>query len=206
MEISTAKFKLIAFSASLLFGATAMAQAMTVGDYQIGKTKIKAEYSAEKKACASMAGNAKDICVAQAKGKENIALAELSDSFKPTAKTHYKVLVAKAESTYDIAKQQCDDLSGNPKDVCVKEAKAALVTAKADASVQMKTAAVTAKTNEKSASAQSAASSEKAAIRSDASADKRAAQYKVEKEKCDALAGSAKDSCLTEAKARFGKL
>lgn len=206
MKLSNARFNLIALSASLLFCTTAMAQTMTSGDYQIGKTKINTEYSAEKKACASMASNAKDICIAQAKGKEKIALAELTDSFKPTSKTHYKVLVAKAESTYDVAKQQCDDLSGNPKDVCIKEAKAAKVTAKADASVQLKTAAVSAKANEKSATAQSAASSEKAAIRSDASADKRAAQYKVEKEKCDALAGSVKDTCLTEAKTRFGKL
>ena len=38
-----------------------------------------------------------------------------------------------------MAKQKCDDLSGNPKDVCVKEAKAARTTAKADATVQMKT-------------------------------------------------------------------
>ena len=206
MKLPSAKFNLIALSASLMFSATAMAQTMSAGDYQMGKTKIKTEYSADKKACASMAGNANDICVAQAKGKANIALTELSDSFKPTRKTHYNVQVAKAESAYDVAKEQCDDLSGNLKDVCVTEAKAAKVTAKADANVQLKTAAVTAKVNEKSATAQSAASAEKAAIRSDASADKRAAQYKVEKEKCDVLAGSAQDSCLTHAKTNFGKL
>ena len=41
--------------------------------------------------------------------------------------------MAKAETTYAVAKERCDDLSGNPKDVCVKEAKAAEVKAKADA-------------------------------------------------------------------------
>ena len=35
-----------------------------------------------------------------------------------------KVLVAKAESAYAVAKERCDDKSGNAKDVCVKEAKA----------------------------------------------------------------------------------
>ena len=41
--------------------------------------------------------------------------------------------------------------------------------------------------------------------RSDAATDKSDAQYKVEKEKCDALAGAAKDNCLAQVKARFGK-
>jgi hypothetical protein len=205
MKFSMVQSNLIALSVSLLFGATALAQTMTAGDFKIAKTKIKTEFSSEKTACASQAGNAKEICIAQAKGKEVTALAELDNSYKPTNKTHYKVQVAKAESTYDIAKQQCDDLSGNPKNVCIKEAKAAKVTAKADASVQLKSAAVTAKAKEKADSAQSAASSQKAEIRSDASADKRAAQFKVEKEKCDALAGTAKDKCLTDANARFGK-
>jgi hypothetical protein len=32
-----------------------------------------------------------------------------------------------------VAKERCDDKSGNPKDICVEEAKAAQATAKADA-------------------------------------------------------------------------
>jgi len=39
----------------------------------------------------------------------------------------------------------------------------------------------------------------------DASAEKATAEYKVAKEKCDNLAGNAKDVCEKEAKARFGK-
>jgi hypothetical protein len=35
-----------------------------------------------------------------------------------------------------VAKEKCDDKAGNEKDVCVKEAKAALVRAKADAKAQ----------------------------------------------------------------------
>jgi len=41
--------------------------------------------------------------------------------------------------------------------------------------------------------------------RNEAATDKTDAQYKVEKEKCEALAGAAKDNCLTQAKSRFGK-
>lgn len=46
-------------------------------------------------------------------------------SYKPTVKTHYDARIAKAEADYDVARERCDDLAGNKKDVCVKEAKAA---------------------------------------------------------------------------------
>jgi hypothetical protein len=82
-----------------------------------------------------------------------------------------------------VAKEKCDDLAGNAKDVCVKEAKAVRVSAKADA-----------KASEKSADA-----------RSEAAADKIEAQYKVEKEKCDKFAGNAKDNCVAQAKAQLSK-
>ena len=39
----------------------------------------------------------------------------------------------------------------------------------------------------------------------DATEDKRDADYKVAAEKCDALAGDAKSSCIAAAKAKFGK-
>ena len=39
----------------------------------------------------------------------------------------------KAASEYDVAKERCDDLAGNAKDVCQKDAKASLEKAKANA-------------------------------------------------------------------------
>ena len=59
--------------------------------------------------------------------------AELDARYKPPQKADYSVTVAKAEAAYDIAKEKCADKAGNEKDVCVKEAKAAKVRAKADA-------------------------------------------------------------------------
>ena len=43
------------------------------------------------------------------------------------------------------------------------------------------------------------------AAKKDAAADKLDADYKVAIEKCDALAGDAKSSCVAAAKAKFGK-
>ncbi len=196
----------VAVAACLMIGTSAMAQAMSSADFSAGKTRIKTEYKADKKACDAMSSNAKDICVAEAKGKESVALAELDNTYKPSLKAEYKVSVVKGEATYEVAKQKCDDLAGNPKDVCVKEAKAALTTAKADATVRMKTTQANTTANEKKTDANTKASSETKEVRTDAAADKRAAQLKVAEEKCDELASTAKDTCLAAAKANFGKL
>lgn len=196
----------VAMTVCLLFGTSAMAQTMSSADFSANKDRIKTEYKADKKGCASMSSNAKDICVAEAKGKESVALAELDHSYKPTLKTQYKVSIAKGEAAYDVAKQKCDDLSGNAKDVCVKEAKAALTTAKADAKVQQKTSDTNNTAHEKSVDANAKARSENKEVRADATADKRAAQLKVAEEKCDGLASAAKDACMAAAQAKFGKL
>jgi len=184
----------IALAVGLSFSIGAMAESMSKDDYQAGKHKISVEYKAARAGCASLSGNANDICVAEAKGNEKVATANLDASYKPSAKAHYKALVAKAEADYAVAKERCDDKAGNTKDVCVKEAKAARTAALADAKVQLKTAEAKTTARETSADA-----------RKDATDDKVNADYAVAKEKCDALAGSAKSQCLDQAKARFGK-
>ena len=123
--------KAIALAVSLGFSAGAMAQTMSKTDYTASQNKISSDYKAAKAACASLSANAKDICVAEAKGGQKVANAELEASYKPTTKTRYQARVAKAEADYGVANEKCDDLAGNAKDVCVKEAKAAQTTAKA---------------------------------------------------------------------------
>jgi hypothetical protein len=49
------------------------------------------------------------------------------------------------------------------------------------------------------------ATTKQADARKDAIADKRDAEYKVAIEKCNALAGSAKDACVSRAKVQYGK-
>lgn len=185
----------VATTICLLLGSSAMAQNLSVTDFSAHKTRIKANYKTEKDACDSLSSNAKDICIAQANGKESVALAELDNRYDPSPKNQYRIHIAKGEAAYGVAIEKCDDLSGNPKDVCVKEAQAALTSAKADATVEIRTGDVNAN-----------ARSEKNEVRADAAADKRAAALSVAQEKCDALASTAKDKCLAAAKAKFGKL
>jgi hypothetical protein len=170
-------------AASLLALPVAYAAAMTKADYKAGKTRISADYKTDKAACAPLNANTKDICVQEAKAKEKVALAEIEYGYTGKAADRTKVLVAKAESAYAVAKERCDDKSGNAKDVCVKEAKAIEVKALADAKM----------------------GKEIGEARKDAAADKLDADYKVAIEKCDALAGDAKSSCVAAANTKFGK-
>ena len=120
-------------AASILVLPFAQAATMTKADYNAGKTRISADYKADKAACAGQAGNAKDICVEEAKAKEKVARAELEYAYTGKSSDRNKVLVAKAETGYAVAKERCDDKAGNAKDVCVKEAKAIEIKALADA-------------------------------------------------------------------------
>ena len=162
--------------------------------YKADKDKIEAQYKSDKAQCSSMSGNAKDVCQAEAKGKEKVAKAELEANYKNSDKARIDARVAKADADYDVAKEKCDDLKGNDKDVCVKQAKAAHTKAKADAKV----AKVDSKTAHSTAQ-------KRAEARQDAREDTRDAQYKVAVEKCDAMSGAAKDQCVKDAKVRFGK-
>jgi hypothetical protein len=153
-----------------------------------------AQYKVAKQACSSLSGNGKDICLAESKGRNSVAKADAEAAYKHTPKAREAARVAHAQAIYDAAVEKCDDLAGNTKDVCVKEAKAELVKGKSNAKVDR----VASDTNREAATTQAEA-------RKDASADKREAEYKVAIEKCDALAGAAKDACVSSAKAQYGK-
>jgi len=162
--------------------------------YDTAVKNAEAQYKMDKDGCASRSGNAKDICLAEASGKEKIAKANVEAAYKATPKAREDARVARAEATHNVAKEKCDDLSGNAKDVCVKEADAALVKAKADAKVDR----VAADTQQESATKQADA-------RKQAVEEKRDADYKVAVEKCGPLSGAAKDRCVSNAKVQYGK-
>lgn len=195
----------IAAAVSLMFSAAATADTMSKSEYKSAKQDIQAEYKSAKSGCQSFSGNAKDLCQIEAKGREKVALAELAEKNLPGPKTHFDVRMAMADAEYATAKEKCDDLAGNAQDVCVKEAKAAHTSAKADAETQKTTATENKTVKDKSAKARGEANEEIRDARQDGAADKRNAEYKVAVEKCDALAGNTKDVCMDNAKARYGK-
>ena len=83
--------------AALLALPLAQAATMSKPDYKAAKTRISADYKADKAACASFSANAKDICLQQAKGKDKVALAVLEFGYTAKPADQTKILVAKAE-------------------------------------------------------------------------------------------------------------
>lgn len=124
---------------SLSFSMGTLAQDMSNSEYKAAEKNISAGYQSDKTNCGSFVDNAKDVCMAEAKGREKVAHAELNEGYKPSNNTRYDVRIAKAEANYAVAKEKCDDQIGNVKGICVKEAKSALVSAKSEAKAQLKT-------------------------------------------------------------------
>ncbi|MBL0122876.1 MAG: hypothetical protein IPP88_09130 [Betaproteobacteria bacterium] len=163
-------------------GMTAYA-AITKEEHKAATQSAEMSYKNAKAACASLAGNAKDVCVAEAKVQMAYAVAKTDGEFKNTPKAIYDGRKDVATAEYDLAKTKCDALAGNAKDVCIKEAKAVEVRAQADAKAGTKISEA----------------------RADASDAKSTANYKVAIEKCDTFSGDTKESCVKDAKLRFNK-
>jgi hypothetical protein len=108
------------------------ASALTQDEYKAAKERIEASYKADKAKCDPMKDNAKDVCEKQAKGKENVAKAELEQQYKPSDSNARKVEEEKVKATYDVAKEKCDDQKGDAKSACEKQAKADETKARAD--------------------------------------------------------------------------
>jgi hypothetical protein len=152
-------------------------------DNKAASVLVEAEYKAAAASCDKISGIAKDVCMADAKGKRSVARAELDATMKDSPRARATVAEEKADASYNVAKEKCDDLAGNAKDVCVADAKAQHEKAKAMAKEQQKVSAA----------------------RADAHADARDAEYKAAKERCDSYAGDAKDKCVADLKARYNK-
>jgi hypothetical protein len=166
---------------ALFAAGAAHAATLPKAVYDGAKDDIKAAYKSERDACSGLAGNAKDICIESAKGREKVALARLEFDHTGKAADEMKWHEARYEARYDLSKERCDDLAGDRKDLCVQEAKTARDKAKADLKLAKKvTAAI-----------------------DDADSTRMKADYKLARERCEPLSGAAKDVCVASAKARY---
>ena len=138
------KLSAIALGLALGFAGAAQAQSTTnTGRSAAGAStdrtqkkadqdRIKADYKSDMAKCKTMKGNEKDVCQADAKGKEKVARAEVDQKYDPSPRHERAVEEAKAEHTYKVAKEKCDAQKGKEESACEKEAKASYDKAKAD--------------------------------------------------------------------------
>jgi hypothetical protein len=139
-EMKVMKMAFFAAALSLASAGTVLAADASKDQYKAEREKIEADSKAAREKCKDMKGNAKDICMAEAKGHERVAKAELTAKQKDTPKNRYDVAAAKADMEYDIAKEKCDDMKGKEKDACQKDAKNARDNAKKQAKQERDTA------------------------------------------------------------------
>ena len=182
MKKILAVFMFVATSVGLVSAATG-ATGEAKSTYQAEKQRASADYKMAREKCNALSGNPKDVCVEEAKANEKKSNANAEAKYKNTDKERMKAWIAAADADYAVAKAKCGAKTGNEKDVCIEEAKAAQTKAKSD--IKMK--------------------KEVGEAKSEASEEKSEANYKVAIEKCDALAGPAKDACVASTKSKYGK-
>jgi len=151
--------------------------------YRAAKIQADETFKGARAKCNEMSGNPKNVCIEEAKATQKRMHADAEAKYENTPKAYMKARVAGADADFSVAKEKCNAKTSNEKQLCLEEARATHTKA-----------IVTAKSNE-----------EIREVRKEAVEDKRDADYKVEIEKCGRLGGSAKDACITAAKAQYGK-
>jgi hypothetical protein len=174
---------LIAASLGWVTGQARAATPAARDAYQQARDAAGAGYKDARARCDVLAGNPKDLCVAQAKAVRVHAEEEARARYEDTLQAYTRARMRIAAAEFDRDKVRCAGFAGNDKDVCRAQAKATLVAAQADAKADRKTIQA----------------------RNEARDDKLDAAWKVAKERCDAFAGAARDGCLANARMEFGK-
>lgn len=96
-----------------------------VGDRQkLAEVKAKSAYAVAKEKCDDQAGNAKDVCVKEAKAVEIKALADAKLA-KETGEARTDAAADKMNADYKVAIEKCDALAADAKTACVTAAKKA---------------------------------------------------------------------------------
>lgn len=172
----------LALAASIGIGA-AVAAPPSRQEAAREQDRIETAYETERKACDALAGNRKDVCVERAKAHRDVAAAALEARRSDSEQARVALEKARVKADFEVAKERCDDLAGNAKDVCLKQADADRTRRLSD--IELRTEIATA--------------------RDAASRAKNDAEYRLAVERCDALSGAARQACVDEAKARHGR-
>ena len=172
-------------------GAFAGGGGMSKEAFKAAADRVEATQKAEVQACDAQKGNARDICRAAAKGRGKVALAALKADYEPSPEADRAAMIAQADAEYDVARQKCDDAKGPAKDAC--KARADHVREAAVRRAKIERVEATRRLKSKGGAGAHVAVKQ--------SPDEK---YAAEKARCGMM-GEERDSCMAEAKRRFGK-
>lgn len=134
--------KIAILSAAALISTCAFAQTADRTAYKSAWDKTESDYKAAKDRCKSLKGNAEDVCKQEAKVAQAKAQLDVTQQYKNTDNDITRAHKRVAEAQYDLAKERCDDMSGQTKSACKSEAKASYDTTLASLGTTTATGAV----------------------------------------------------------------
>lgn len=96
---------------------------MTKAGYEAAKSRIEAQYKADRKICDQRKGNAEELCDKQAEGRRKAETARLEARYKPSPETVLEAKIATADANYEVEMQKCEPLKGKAEKRCERLAK-----------------------------------------------------------------------------------
>ena len=128
------KLQLMIAAVVISLGVPATVHAgMTAAEFNADKERIEAEFVAARRKCNAFGGNALDVCLAEARGDQRVAIAELEERRSPSSRARYKLHIAKVEAAFEIATEECDERINGAKDECLADARSTFAREKASA-------------------------------------------------------------------------
>jgi hypothetical protein len=98
---------------------------LTKEAYEKAEAAIHAQHAADKKACERVKAEAKDLCQAQAEGRQKAERAGLEARYRRTPEASLEARNVTAEANYEVDKEKCELMKRKLRKKCLKEAKAA---------------------------------------------------------------------------------
>lgn len=187
MSSLSPRLKSLAIGGALI-ALAAVAANLSLEEYNGEHEKIAGAFKDARARCDPLSGNARDVCMVQAKAERNIAFADLEQRYEPTPRHAERLAVVRAESAYDVARERCDDAAGSDRDACIRGAKDSRSQALAQAH----------------SSGASPAHRDIIDLTRNA-VPPRLPEYDQIYRSCQQLDGNARVSCMADARARFGR-
>src|SRR5688572_10408766 len=93
--------------------------------YLAARKTIESDFRTAKIGCEPMLGNVRTVCMADVRGREVVALAELRAAYDPTDEALMEVRIVKARASLAVARARCEEVPAHRKGACSAEAEAA---------------------------------------------------------------------------------
>jgi hyperosmotically inducible protein len=185
--------KKAAFITLALVSAFATAQTANNSAYKAAHDKAESTYKAAKKQCDKLKDNAEDVCTEEAKvaraQAERDAVAQHKNTGNELSSAERKL----ADAKYDLAKEKCDDLSGDSKDSCQAQARSMKANMTASTTGDGRTAVLVDNGTGATVAGSAADVRDRTAAAADRAGDRTAAATANVREKASDMAANAKE-------------